>query len=35
MTPSQVNLPDNYTQELYDINANCPSIAYFRILLER
>lgn len=35
MTTSQVNLSDNYTQELSDINANCPSIAYFRVLLER
>lgn len=35
MTLSQVNLPNDYTQELSDFNANCPSIAYFRVLLER
>jgi hypothetical protein len=35
MTSSQINLPNHYTQELLDVNANCPSIAYFRVLLER
>jgi hypothetical protein len=35
MTSSQVNLPNNYTQEFSDVTENCPSIAYFRVLLER
>lgn len=35
MTASHVNLPNNYTQELSDVHVNCPSIAYFRVLLNR
>src|SRR5271170_259431 len=35
MIPSQVSLPNDYTQELSAANANYPSIAYFEVLLER
>jgi hypothetical protein len=35
MTAPNVNLSNNYAQELSDINTNCPAIAYFRVLLER
>jgi len=35
MTAAKVNSPNNYVQELSDINANYSSITYFRVLLER